>query len=45
MLNTIPKKQFGKTRDVANIVAFLASDMWNYITGKVINVDGGMVMQ
>lgn len=45
MLNAIPKKQFGKPRDVANVVAFLASDMSNYITGQVINVDGGMVMQ
>lgn len=45
MLSTIPKKEFGKPEDVANAVVFLASDMSSYITGQVINVDGGMVMQ
>ncbi len=45
MLNNIPKNTFGKPEDVANVVAFLASDMSNYVTGQVINVDGGMVMQ
>ncbi|WP_408631521.1 3-oxoacyl-[acyl-carrier-protein] reductase [Metaclostridioides mangenotii] len=45
MLANIPKKTFGKPEDVANLVAFLASDMSEYITGQVINVDGGMVMQ
>lgn len=40
----IPMKCFGKTKDVANAVAFLASDDAAYITGQVINVDGGMVM-
>jgi len=34
----------GKTTDVANLVKFLASDDSSYITGQVINVDGGMVM-
>lgn len=45
MLSTIPKKEFGKPEDIANAVVFLASDMSSYITGQVINVDGGMVMQ
>lgn len=45
MLANIPKNTFGKPEDVANVVAFLASDMSNYVTGQVINVDGGMVMQ
>lgn len=45
MLSTIPKKEFGKPEDVANAVVFLSSDMSSYITGQVINVDGGMVMQ
>lgn len=45
MLNNIPQSRFGESEDVANAVVFLASDMSNYITGQVINVDGGMVMQ
>lgn len=40
----IPLKQFGSVDDVANMVAFLASDKSAYVTGQVINVDGGMVM-
>ena len=40
----IPLRRLGKPEDVANLIAFLASDEANYITGQVINVDGGMVM-
>ena len=40
----IPLKTFGKTKDVAETVAFLASDLAGYITGQVIQVDGGMAM-
>lgn len=40
----IPLKRLGDSEDVANLVGFLASDAANYITGQVINVDGGMVM-
>ncbi|HAT4246269.1 TPA: 3-oxoacyl-[acyl-carrier-protein] reductase [Clostridium perfringens] len=40
----IPLKRLGDPEDVANLVGFLASDSANYITGQVINVDGGMVM-
>ena len=40
----IPLGHFGKAEDVANTVAFLASDDAGYITGQVIHVDGGMVM-
>jgi 3-oxoacyl-[acyl-carrier protein] reductase len=35
-------KRFGKPSDVANLVAFLASDEADYITGQTVNVDGGM---
>lgn len=44
ILSRIPMKQFGKTEDVAQMVAFLASDAARYITGQVISVDGGMAM-
>ena len=44
MIQSIPLKRIGKPQDVANLVLFLASDLSNYITGQVINVDGGMVM-
>lgn len=40
----IPLKSFGEATDVANVVAFLASDEARYITGQVISVDGGMAM-
>ena len=40
----IPLGKFGQAEDVANAVAFLASDEAGYITGQVLNVDGGMCM-
>ncbi|CAM3779955.1 3-oxoacyl-[acyl-carrier-protein] reductase [Hathewaya histolytica] len=40
----IPLKRMGSAEDVANMVAFLVSEKGSYITGQVINVDGGMVM-
>jgi 3-oxoacyl-[acyl-carrier protein] reductase len=39
----IPLKRGGTAEDVANLVLFLASDLSSYITGQVINVDGGML--
>ena len=44
ILQTIPMKKMGSTKDVANLVLFLSSGLSDYITGQVINVDGGMVM-
>ena len=40
----IPLKRMGTAQDVANVVKFLASDDSSYITGQVINVDGGKLM-
>ncbi len=44
ILEHIPMKAFGETEDIANAVAFLASEEARYITGQVISVDGGMAM-
>ena len=43
-LAQIPLGKFGTTEDVANLAAFLVSENAAYITGQIINVDGGMVM-
>ena len=40
---SIPLKRMGTTQDVANLVKFLAGEDSSYITGQVINVDGGMI--
>ena len=45
LIALIPAKKLGQPSDVANAAVFLASDKADYITGQVINVDGGMVMQ
>ena len=44
MLKRIPMKRLGKVEDIAETVAFLASDAANYITGENIHVNGGMYM-
>lgn len=44
LIENVPIKRLGSPEDVANLAAFLASDNASYITGQVINVDGGMVM-
>ena len=40
----IPLRRGGTVEDVANIATFLASDMSSYVSGQVIQVDGGMNM-
>lgn len=42
VISNIPLKRVGNTKDVAEAVAFLASDKASYITGQVLSVDGGM---
>lgn len=44
MVSKIPLGRVGQPEDVANVVAFLASDESAYVTGEVINVGGGMVL-
>lgn len=44
LIGNIPLKKLGTAKDVANLVAFLVDEDSLYITGQVINVDGGMVM-
>ncbi len=44
ILNGIPLHKIGDPEDIANTVAFLASDEAKYITGQTISVDGGMAM-
>jgi 3-oxoacyl-[acyl-carrier protein] reductase len=44
LFETIPLARLGRPEDIANVVAFLSSDKSNYMTGQVLNVDGGMVM-
>ncbi len=43
-LNVIPLKRAAKADELAGVVAFFASDEANYITGQVVNVDGGLDM-
>lgn len=40
--NLIPARRFGETKEVADVVSFLVSDKASYVTGEVININGGM---
>ncbi len=42
--NQIPLKRIGSAKEVAELIYFLGSDLSSYITGQVINIDGGMLM-
>jgi 3-oxoacyl-[acyl-carrier protein] reductase len=44
LMSTVPLGRMGSPEDVANAVAFLASDSASYVTGQTIHVDGGMLM-
>ena len=44
LLELIPLREFGHPEDVADAACFLASDAARYITGQILQVDGGMVM-
>lgn len=41
LIKTIPLNRMGTTKDVANCFLFLASDLANYVTGEILQVDGG----
>jgi NAD(P)-dependent dehydrogenase (short-subunit alcohol dehydrogenase family) len=45
MCETIPLMRIGEPREVANLVAFLASDQSSYMTGQAINITGGQLME
>jgi 3-oxoacyl-[acyl-carrier protein] reductase len=45
ILNSVPLGRMGEPEEIANAVAFLAGPHSDYITGQVLTVDGGMVMQ
>jgi NAD(P)-dependent dehydrogenase (short-subunit alcohol dehydrogenase family) len=45
LLQKIPLKRFGQPEDLAAVAVFLASDLADYVTGRIILVDGGRTYQ
>ena len=45
MKSNIPLNKFGLTSDISEVVCFLVSDLSSFITGQLINVDGGMTIK
>ena len=45
MKQNIPLNKLGSVEDISNLACYLASDLSLYITGQVINVDGGMTIK
>tara|TARA_B110000438_G_scaffold275548_1_gene296581 strand:- start:495 stop:857 length:363 start_codon:yes stop_codon:yes gene_type:complete len=45
MKNNIPLSKLGSSKDIANLTCYLSSELSSYITGQVINVDGGMTIK
>ena len=44
MKRNIPLNRLGLSEDIASLVCYLSSDISSYITGQVINIDGGMTI-
>jgi 3-oxoacyl-[acyl-carrier protein] reductase len=44
LLEQIPLQRFGRVDELAKVAAFLVSDDAQYITGQVIQIDGGLAM-
>ena len=45
VINTLPMRRLGEKQELANLVSFITSDYCNWMTGQIINLDGGEVVQ
>ena len=45
IINTLPMRRLGEKQELANLVSFITSDYCNWMTGQIINLDGGEVVQ